>query len=54
MDISEYTNISNFLTEHGRRVKIVTNIQNDLFTRKIHEFHTKIVQFRHFLKLKIY
>ena len=33
------------LTEHGRRVKIVTNIQATFFTRKID-------QFRHFFEVK--
>ena len=30
--------LSKGLTEHGRRITIVTNIQNEFFTRKIHEF----------------
>ena len=45
--------ISIYLTEHGRRVTIVTNIEKNFFTQKIHEFHTKIVQFRYFFTLKI-
>ena len=41
------------LTEHGRRVTIISNIQNDLFTWKFTNFERKLSILFTFFKLKI-
>ena len=38
------------LTDYCRSVTIVTKNQNNLFTRKIDQFHPKTGQFRHFFE----
>ena len=47
-----YTCCRNLLTEYGRRVTIVADIQNDLYHPENSRISHEIVQFRHFLEVK--